>query len=133
MYLADTTTAPQAELKDEVAQVPSLNLTTQHSAPTQATGDIEAIVRAAANKYGISEDYFVSVARCESTLNPTAVNHNYYAGGGNPSGLFQYLPETWSRISSRAGVSGDVFDATINAEVTGWAFANGYSNEWACA
>ena len=75
----------------------------------------------------------MSVARCESNLNPLSVNTSYYAGGGNPSGLFQFLPETWARISSRAGITGDVFDAKTNAEVTGWAFANGYAGEWACA
>jgi hypothetical protein len=85
-----------------------------------------------ARHYGISEDYLVSVAMCESTMNPNAVNYNYYAGGGNPTGLFQYLPETWSRISSRAGVVGDIYDYKAQAKVTAWAFANGYAGEWEC-
>lgn len=90
------------------------------------------MVRAAARKYGISEDYFVGVALCESTMNPSAVNYNYYAGGGNPTGLFQYLPETFNRLSSRSGITGNILDPKVQSELTAWAFANGYANEWAC-
>lgn len=100
------------------------------TAPETST---EGIIRAVAVKYGLNEQYFLGVAQCESNLNPSSVNYGYYAGGGNPSGLFQFLPETWARISARAGISGDVFNAKDNAEVAGWAFANGYSGEWACA
>lgn len=95
--------------------------------------NVEQIVREAARKYGISEDYFVSIAMCESTLNPNAVNYGYYAGGGHPTGLFQYLPETWNRIGGRSpyGVR-DIYNPVHQAEVTAWAFANGYAGEWAC-
>ena len=107
-----------------------------YTAPEQPTApiysNVEQIVRDAANKYGISEDYFVSIAKCESTLNPNAVNYGYYAGGGNPSGLFQYLPETWNRLSNLSGIYGDIWDATSQAELTAWAFANGHSGEWEC-
>ena len=95
--------------------------------------DVESIVRAAARAHGIDPDYFVRIARCESTLNPNAVNYGYYAGGGHPTGLFQYLPETWNRIGGRSpyGV-GNVYSAQDQANVTAWAFANGYSGEWEC-
>lgn len=96
-------------------------------------GEVETIIRNVARKYGISEDYFVNLARCESTLNPSSVNYGYYAGGGNPTGLFQYLPETWTRLSNQSGIYGDIWNAQDNAELTGWAFANGHSKEWACA
>lgn len=95
-------------------------------------GDIEGIVRQAARKYGLNEDHFVQVARCESGLTPSSINHNYYAGGGNPSGLFQFLPETWNRMSSQSGIGGNVFDAVANANVAAWAWANGHSGEWEC-
>lgn len=94
---------------------------------------VEQTVRTAARKHGVDEDHLVRIARCESTLNPSAVNYGYAAGGGNPTGLFQYLPETWTRIGSRSpyGVR-DVYSARDQAEVTAWAFANGYAGEWAC-
>lgn len=98
-----------------------------------AAGSVESIVRQAAITHGLDPDYFWSIALCESSGNPNAVNYSYYAGGGNPSGVFQFLPETWTRISSRSpyGV-GDVFNAWDNAHVAAWAWANGYSGEWEC-
>lgn len=100
-------------------------------------GDIVSIITASSNRHGVDPSYMVKVANCESTLNPAAVNRGYYAGGGNPSGLYQYLPETWSRISSRSPYGAqpwsEVFNAHTNSNVTAWAFANGYSGEWACA
>lgn len=104
----------------------------QQQATTQAVEPIEQIVRNKARKYGISEDYFVSVAMCESTMHSNSVNYNYYAGGGHPTGLFQYLPETWTRLSNRSGIYGDIWNAHDQAELTAWAFTNGYQNEWAC-
>ena len=98
-----------------------------------STSKVEEIIRTAARKHGVSEDYLVRIAKCESGLNPNAVNRNYYAGGGNPTGVFQYLPETWNRIGGRSpyGV-GNIYNAQDQANVTAWAFANGYSGEWAC-
>lgn len=103
------------------------------AAPSAPAGGIEGIIRAAAAKHGLSGDYMVHIARCESTLNPNAVNYNYYAGGGHPSGLYQFIPSTWARMSSQAGYGGaSVFDATANANVAAWAFANGRASEWEC-
>lgn len=105
--------------------------------PAQPSGSMESIVRAAAVKHGVNPDYLVRVARCESTMNPNAVNRNYFAGGSHPTGLFQYLKETWNRISSRSPYGQQPWSAVtnghINAHVTAWAFANGYSGEWECA
>ena len=88
----------------------------------------------AANRHGVDPNYLLRVAKCESGHNPNAVNRNYYAGGGNPTGLFQYLPETWNRIGSRSpyGV-GNIWNALDQANVTAWAFANGYAKEWECS
>ena len=99
-------------------------------------GTVEAI-KAAITKYakihGISPSWLLRVAWCESRYNPRAVNYNYYAGGGHPSGLFQYLPETWRRIGSRSPYGiGNIWNYEHQAKVTAWAFANGYAREWAC-
>ena len=58
------------------------------------------------------------------------VNH---VGGGHPSGLFQFLPETFSRYQRKAGLSGlDVFNADHNARVAAYAFSVGGAGEWEC-
>ncbi len=99
--------------------------------PVAPAGSIEDIVRQAARKYGINEDYFVRVARCESTLNPNAVNSSYYENG-NPSGLFQHLSGYYPARAAKYGYSSDVFDAYSNANVTAAMFADGQSNLWEC-
>ena len=94
--------------------------------------DIESIVRAAARAHGIDEDYFVRIARCESTLNPNAVNYNYNENG-YPSGLYQHLSGYWPARAAKYGYAGaSVFDATANANVTAAMWAEGSSNLWEC-
>jgi len=88
-------------------------------------------VREAARKYGISEDYFVSIAKCESTMNPTAVNKAYYENG-HPSGLFQHISGYYPARAQKYGYSTDVFDAYSNANVTAAMFADGLTNLWEC-
>lgn len=110
----------------------------QSAAPAQAAaasaGSIEAIIQQAAVAHGVNPGYMLSVAQCESSLNPTAVNESYFAGGGNPSGLFQYIPSTWAAFSAQAGYGGaSVFNAEANANTTAWAFSQGLSSHWACA
>lgn len=101
--------------------------------PVASSGDdIELIVRQAARKYGINEDYFVKIARCESTLNPQAVNKNYFENG-HPSGLFQHLSGYWPARAAHHGYGGSsVFDAEANANVTAAMFAAGQSYMWEC-
>lgn len=103
------------------------------SAQVAPSGTIEDIVRLAALKYGLEPSYLLRIAKCESRFNPNAVNKNYTAGGGHPSGLFQFIPSTWTRMSLQAGYAGSsVFDATANANVAAWAFSHGRASEWEC-
>ena len=98
---------------------------------TKSIGSVEQIVRRAARKYGIDEDYFVHIAQCESTMNPKAVNTSYYENG-YPSGLFQHLSGYYPARAAKYGYSADVFDAYSNANVTAAMFADGLSRLWEC-
>ncbi len=101
-------------------------------AAASSGGDIELIVRQAARKYGIDEEHFVRVAKCESGLNPNSVNHSYYENG-NPSGLYQHVSGYWPARAAKYGWSGaSVFDPRANAEVTAQMFAAGQQGLWAC-
>jgi hypothetical protein len=86
--------------------------------------EILSYIAAAATEYEQSEQAMVRVARCESTLNPCALNHDgpYY-------GLFQYLASTWR--STPYG-DRDIFDPEAQALATGWMWQQGRKNEWAC-
>lgn len=99
--------------------------------PQPAPKTTEDIVREAARKYGVDENYFVHIAQCESTLNPSAVNYNYYENG-HPSGLFQHLSGYYPARAEKYGYSTDVFDAYSNANTTAAMFSEGLSYLWQC-
>ena len=126
----------QLSVKKEAARAESeklANATPKISAPVSAGGDIQQMIVTAANKYGVSSDRLLRIAKCESGFNPSAKNKGYYAGGGNPTGLFQYLPETWTRYQRKMGVSGwDIYNPQHQAELTAFAFSIGGSGEWEC-
>ena len=102
-----------------VAQTPST---------TPPSGSIQQIIIDAANSHGVSADYLLSVAKCESTFNPNIVNAYGYTG------LFQYSYSTWANFSVKAGYAGaSIFDPVAQANVTAWAFANNLQSNWSCA
>jgi transglycosylase-like protein with SLT domain len=86
--------------------------------------EILGFIASAAKKYGQSEGAMVRVARCESNLDPCAVNRSgpYY-------GLFQFLKSTWSKTPY-----GDqnIYDPKAQAMAAGWMWQEGRKNEWAC-
>ena len=82
------------------------------------------IIYAAADRYGQPREDMLRVARCESVLDPNAVN----ASGGS-YGLFQFIPSTWA-TTPYAG--DDIFDAYASANAAGWMWQQGRRNEWVC-
>ena len=86
--------------------------------------EIHNFIAKAAKKYGQSENAMVRVARCESVLDPCAVNRSgpYY-------GLFQYLKSTWKTTPYG---DRDIFDPEAQSLATGWMWKQGRKNEWAC-
>jgi G5 domain/Transglycosylase SLT domain/G5-linked-Ubiquitin-like domain len=90
--------------------------------------DIEAIIRAAAAKYGVDAETLLRVAYCESRYDPLAYN-----GILGASGLFQIIPSTWRANSVAAGYAGaSVWDPVANANVAAWMFSKGQSYQWSC-
>jgi hypothetical protein len=91
--------------------------------PPAASGDIVGIIRADAAKYGVSGDWMVSIAQCESGLRSNALNPRgpYY-------GLFQFLMSTF-----RANGGTNIWDPADQADVTARMLANGQAHQWACA
>ncbi|HUQ16881.1 MAG TPA: G5 domain-containing protein, partial [Candidatus Saccharimonadales bacterium] len=93
-----------------------------------APAEIEALIRAAAARYGADPQQLLRVAWCESRYDPSAYN-----GILGASGLFQIIPGTWAANSVRAGYAGaSVWDAYANANVAAWMFARGQAGQWAC-
>ena len=81
-------------------------------------------IRRAARKYGQSRRAMIRVARCESNLDPCALNRS-----GPYFGLYQYLKSTWK--STPYG-DRDIYDPKAQALATGWMWKKGRKNEWGC-
>ena len=92
-------------------------------APTNEQ-EIIAIIYEAADYYGQPRADMLRVARCESGLNPNAVNRSSGA-----SGLFQFMPGTWATTPY---ADQDIFNARANAFAAGWMWSVGRRNEWTC-
>lgn len=86
--------------------------------------EILGFIRKAANKYNQSRSAMERVARCESNLDPCAVNRSgpYY-------GLFQFLKSTWKTTPYG---NRDIFDPEAQALAAAWMWKEGRKNEWAC-
>jgi soluble lytic murein transglycosylase-like protein len=83
------------------------------------SGSIVDIIYAAAAEYGVSGDWMVSIAECESGLDPNAYNPAGYHG------LFQYDQTTWA-----GNGYGDIFDPVAQSRTTARLLAAGQSSRW---
>ena len=86
--------------------------------------EVLRFIAKAAKKYGQSKKVMERVARCESALDPCAVNRSgpYY-------GLFQFLKSTWKTTPYK---NRSIWDAEAQALATAWMWKEGRKNEWAC-
>jgi hypothetical protein len=87
-------------------------------------GQILDYISKAAKKYNQSRSAMERVARCESNLDPCAINHEgpYY-------GLYQFLKSTWKTTPYG---NENIFDPQAQALAAGWMWSEGRKNEWAC-
>lgn len=89
------------------------------AAPPAPEGSVTAIIYAAAAEYGLSGPYLLSVAACESGLNPSAVNPAGYYG------LFQFSSSTWATNGY-----GSIYDPTAQARTAARMLASGGAGHW---
>ena len=82
-------------------------------------GDVVSIIQAAGAEFGVDGDYLVSIAECESGLDPQAFNSAGYHG------LFQYDDTTWSAYGY-----GSIWDPVAQARTTAELIADGQASRW---
>ena len=82
-------------------------------------GSVTEILYAAAAEFGIDGAYLVSVASCESGLNPGAVNPAGYHG------LFQFAESTWASYGY-----GSIYDPAAQARTAARMLAAGMASHW---
>lgn len=88
--------------------------------PTQTEPpSIEAVVSEAAERHGLSAGYLLSIAECESGLDPNAYNAAGYHG------LFQFDQTTWAQYGD-----GDIWDPAAQADAAAELIAAGQSSRW---
>jgi uncharacterized protein YraI len=93
---------------------------------TPTENEMILIIYAAADKWGQSRADMLRVARCESLLDPNAVNPR-----SGTSGLFQFMPSTFA-FTPNGKAGQNIFDPAANADAAGWMWANGMRHHWAC-
>jgi uncharacterized protein YraI len=93
-------------------------------APATNEQEIIAIIHEAAAAYGQSPEAMVRVARCESSLNPRAVDSS-----GSYHGLFQFVPSTFAGTPYGGQ---DIYDPWANAHAAAWMWSEGRKYEWVC-
>lgn len=103
----------------EPKPVPEETAATDPETPPAPAGSVEEIIHAAAAEYGIDPGYMVSIAACESGLNPSAYSPAGYYG------LFQYDQSTWS-----ANGYGSIYDPVAQSRTTARLLAAGQSSRW---
>ena len=84
-----------------------------------ASGSMEEIILTAATEFGIDGHYLVSVAKCESGLDPHAVSRAGYHG------LFQFDLRTWEEF----GYDG-IYNPVAQARTTAKLLSRGHTSRW---
>lgn len=86
--------------------------------------EVLKFIAKAAKKYGQSKKAMERVARCESALDPCAVNRSgpYY-------GLYQFLKSTWKTTPYK---NRSIWDPEAQALAAAWMWKQGRKDEWAC-
>jgi soluble lytic murein transglycosylase-like protein len=79
-------------------------------------------IYAAAARYGVSGDYLVGVAECESGLDP------YAMGVHGEIGVLQFMPDTFYAYGGN-----DIWSVADQADVAARMFSEGLSYHWLCA
>jgi hypothetical protein len=110
---------PKPAPQETAAAEPEQTAAGEPEAPPAPAGSVEEIIHAAAAEYGIDPGYMVSIAACESGLNPGAYSPAGYYG------LFQYDQSTWS-----ANGYGSIYDPVAQSRTTARLLAAGQSSRW---
>lgn len=88
-------------------------------APVAPAGSLSSVIYNAAAQAGIDGNYLLSIARCESSLNPRAVSSSGYYG------LFQFDQETWAAYGY-----GSIYDPVAQSQTAARLIAAGQTSRW---
>lgn len=116
------TPSPTPVPEPEVTETAEEEMVAAPAPPPAAPGSITDIIYAAAAEYGVDQGWLLSIASCESGLNPNAYNPAGYYG------LFQFAEGTWA-----ANGYGSIWDPVAQARTAARMIAGGQASAWGCA
>lgn len=94
--------------------------------PEAQPASYEQMIYQYASAYGVDGKLALSIARCESQLNPHAKNT-----GSTATGIFQFLHSSWEGYSLlHWGYIPDVEDGARNIELGVWVLARDGTTPW---
>ena len=103
-------------------------LTNEAPPQTPPASDVPALIAEASQRWGLDSTQMLRVAWCESKYDPAAYNRRSGA-----SGLFQFIPGTWSRASAAVGMGwASPFDPVANVEAAAWLMKTEGPRHWVC-
>ena len=79
----------------------------------------------AAGRHGVSGDWLLNTAACESQFDPWAYNEMT-----GDIGLFQFKPSTWAEWGADPSA---IWDVWSQADMAAWAFSMGLHTHWCCS
>jgi len=85
-------------------------------------------VVAAATQWGLDPNTMLRIMQCESNGNASDVSA-FVVDGQHPTGLFQYLPSTWI---AAGGTKDNIFDGSVQIQITAKKMAAQGTKAWAC-
>ncbi len=86
------------------------------------------LVEAAAARWALDPNMMLRIMNCETHGNATSVSQ-FVINGEHPTGLFQFLPSTWR---SAGGTNDNIFDGSIQIELTAKKMAHEGTKAWQC-
>lgn len=125
-------TPPPSPVKTAPKKVSQIQISVPKTIPPVSTPvpptDLEAIFTDASQKYAVSKDKLMKIAKCESNFHTNSVNP-----GGPYLGMYQYLESTW--VSTRKAMGADpnpvlVYDPKEAINTSAWKIAHGGLDAW---
>lgn len=93
---------------------------------------VEETIHKYSQIYNIDENMFLSVAKCESKLNPNAINYNDGGIGKHSVGVLQYQESTFYYWASVLGEQLDYYSYNDQIKLGAYMFSKGQGNQWTC-
>jgi soluble lytic murein transglycosylase-like protein len=81
-------------------------------------------IETVAEKYNISANKSIQVAKSESSLNQNAI------GSAGEIGIYQFKIKTWAWMNSLRNTNLNINNVSHQIDMYAWAIAHGYSIHW---